>query len=77
MFPTICPHASFHSAPCQGGALHQHCLTASHLSILVTVITVSSVLAVVTVHLSPHCLCCPLCARVTTECWCRDGLVAR
>ena len=51
--------------------------TASHLSSLVTVITVSSVLAVVTVHLSPHCLCCPLCARVTTECWCRDGLVAR
>ena len=31
VFPTICPHASFHSAPCQGGALHQHCLTASHL----------------------------------------------
>ena len=61
--------------PVKGGALHQHCLTASHLS--KSRHCDHCVLAVVTVHLSPHCLCCPLCARVTTECWCRDGLVAR
>ena len=45
VFPTICPHASFHSAPCQGGSLHQHCLTCLTPLSLVTVITVSSVLS--------------------------------
>ncbi len=61
VFPTICPHASFHSAPCQGGSLHQHCLTFLTPLCLVTVITVSSVLCVVTVHCFHWSMLPPLC----------------
>ena len=75
VFPTICPHASFHSAPCQGGSLHQHCLTASHLSVssLWSLCPQSSVLSLYTVcslvYVAPSVPGSQLSAGAGMGCW--------